>query len=214
MEKEEKEKSCILIGTCLDLFMKFGIKSLTMDDISRKLGISKKTLYQFVSDKKELVKKGMTQCLEEDQKIIAEITESSDNAIDELIGFTKTANARLSDMHASVVYDLKKYHPETWSLLEGHKNQFIRNAILENTKRGISEGIYRENLNPEIISSLYIVMKDSLFQADEIFGKDVQLQDLHLEMIRYHVRGVANDKGIILLKELLSKEENNHLKLD
>jgi AcrR family transcriptional regulator len=214
MKGEEKEKSCQLIGGCLDLFMKFGIKSLTMDDISRKMGISKKTLYQFVKDKKDLVNKGMKLCLEEEQQVLAQVTLDSENAIDELIGFTRFVNSRLSDLHASVIYDIQKYHPESWGMMENHKKDFVRNSILENSKRGIKEGIYRENLNPEIITSLYMLMMDGFFQAEETFGKEVKLEDLHLEMIRYHVRGVANEQGLVLLKETLNKEENNHLDID
>lgn len=215
MENEnEKEKSCQLIGTCLDLFMKFGIKSLTMDDISRKLGISKKTLYQFVKDKKDLVNKGMKLCLEEEQSVLAQISSDSDNAIDELIGFTRFVNSRLSDLHASVIYDIQKYHPDSWTMMEDHKKGFVRLSILENTERGIREGLYRDNLNSEIVASLYMLMMDGFFQSEENFGKDARLEDLHLEMIRYHVRGIANEKGITLLKESLNKEENNHLNLD
>jgi hypothetical protein len=57
-------------------------------------------------------------------------------------------------------------------------------------------------------------MKDAMFDSIEVFGKGMRIQDLHLEMIRYHVRGVANEKGMAVLKTALSKEENNHLKLD
>jgi AcrR family transcriptional regulator len=214
MKKENKEKSCQLVGTCMGLFMKFGVKSLTMDDISRKLGISKKTLYQFVTDKKDLVKQGMMQFMEEDRKSITEISINSENAIDELIGFTKKANERFSEMNTSIVYDLQKYHPNSWELIKEHKQVFVRNSILENTKRGIAEGIYRENLNPEIITAMYMTMIDGMFQSDEYFEKNVSLEELHLEMIRYHVKGIANEKGMALLKESLSKKEHNHLNLD
>jgi AcrR family transcriptional regulator len=185
-----------------------------MDDIARKLGISKKTLYQFVKDKKDLVKKGMMLCLKDEQDMIAEITKESSNAIDELIEITKCANARLTEMHASVIYDMQKYHPESWILMENHKKEFVKGVILKNTKRGLEEGFYRDNLNPEVIASLYIIMIESLFHADENFGKDISLGDLHLEMIRYHVKGIANEKGISLLKNILKKAENNHLHID
>lgn len=211
---KEDEKSCELIGSCLDLFMRFGIKSLTMADISKKLGISKKTLYQFVSDKKELVYKGMSLCLEEEQSVLSKISLNCDNAIDELIGFTRFVNSRLGDLHPSVIYDIQKYHPDSWAIMQDHKQNFVRKSILENTKRGIKEGVYRENLNPEVITSLYMLMMDGFFHSGETFGKDVRLEDLHLEMIRYHVRGLANEKGIALLKEALNKKENNHLNLE
>ena len=98
--------------------------------------------------------------------------------------------------------------------MENHKKEFVKGVILENTKRGVKEGFYRDNLNPEVIASLYIIMIDSLFHSDENFGKEISLGDLHLEMIRYHVKGIANEKGITLLKDILKKSENNHLHID
>jgi AcrR family transcriptional regulator len=214
MKKDETEKSCELIGACLDLFMKYGIKSLTMDDISRKMGISKKTLYQFVKDKKDLVNKGMTLCLEEEQAVLTQVSSQSENAIVELIGYTKCVNLSLIEMHDSVLYDIKKYHQDSWILMKDHKQGFVRQSILENTKRGIKEGLYRENANPEVITSMYMLMVDGMLNADQNFGKEIPLESLHLEMIWYHVSGIANENGINLLKEILNKEENSHLNLD
>ena len=214
MEGTSNEKLSQIVVDALDLFMKFGIKSLTMEDVARKMGMSKKTLYQFVNDKKDLVNKGMLLCLEEEQFVLNQITINSDNAIDELIGFTRFVNSRLRDLHASVIYDIKKYHSDSWAMMQDHKQNFVRNSILENTKRGIKEGLYRENLDPEIITSLYMLMMDGFFNGNETFGKEVKLENLHLEMIRYHVKGVANDKGIALLKKTLNREENNHLDID
>lgn len=214
MKDIDSEKLAQIVGSALDLFMKFGIKSLTMDDVARKLGMSKKTLYQFVKDKKDLVQKGMAFCLEEERCVLTQISTESENAIDELIGFTRFVNSRLGDLHASVIYDIQKYHPGSWGMMQDHKQNFVRNSILKNTKRGIEEGIYRKNVNPEIITSLYMLMMDGFFNAGETFGKDIRLEDLHLEMIRYHVRGVANGKGMTLLKEALNKKENNHLDID
>ena len=61
---------------------------------------------------------------------------------------------------------------------------------------------------------MYMVLVDTMLDAEEHFGKDVTVESLHLEMIWYHVRGIASEKGILLLKETLNKEENNHLTLD
>jgi AcrR family transcriptional regulator len=214
MIEEEKEKSCQLVGACLDLFMRFGIKSLTMDDISRKMGISKKTLYQVVKDKKDLVNKGMKLCLDEEEAVLTQVSAQSENAIDELIGFTRFVNSRLSEMHASVLYDIKKYHQDSWTMMKEHKKGFVRQTILENSIRGIKEGLYRENTNPEVITTMYMLMVDGMLNSDEHFGKEITVENLHLEMIGYHVRGIASKKGIILLKAILNKEENNHLNLD
>ena len=107
MEKSEKEKAVNIIGAALELFMKYGIKSLTMDDIARRLHISKKTLYLYVDDKKDLVKKGMELAIEDERCMVHEVHENSKTAIDELIGITKCANSRLGEIHPMVLFDMQ-----------------------------------------------------------------------------------------------------------
>jgi hypothetical protein len=212
--KDEKQKYENLIRSCFELFMRFGIKSLTMEDLSKKLGISKKTLYLNVKDKKELVKKGMFLHLKEKKSEMESFLFESENAIDELVGFTRLASSRLSDLHAYVVFDIKKYHYDAWELMEDYKENFVRKSVLNNINRGVQEEIYRKNLNPEIITSLYMVMLDGLCSAEDNFDNLYALKSLYLEMVSYHVRGIANDKGLDLLRQSLKKQVNSHLNLD
>ena len=208
------DKTNQVVAAALELFMKLGIKSLTMDDVASKLGMSKKTLYQYVSDKKDLVRKGMQIMIEEDVAEMQEVIDGSPTAIDELIGITKKCSSKLGEMHPAVIFDLQKYHPSAWKLMEEHKVSFIYNVMLDNLKRGIKEGYYRENINPLVIASVYMGMVDNMLNPEHPISKMVSLERLHVEIIRYHIKGVSNDKGNALLKETLSKEENNHLDID
>ena len=122
---EEKEKQKEIVSGAFDLFMKYGIKSLTMDDIARHLHISKKTLYQYVNDKKDLVWQGMDSCLNDEREMIAGVLKESNNAIDELISITKCCNSELGEIHPMVLFDMQKYHPKSWDLLMEHKENFI-----------------------------------------------------------------------------------------
>ncbi len=212
MEKQQKEIELLMAS--MELFMKYGIKSLTMDDISRNLGISKKTLYQFVSDKKDLVKKGMKLMVEGEKEMMGEVIENSGTAIDELIGTTRCVSKELGEIHPSVIFDLQKYHPQAWKIMEDHKMNFIYEMMLENLKRGIKEGYYRENINPLVIANIYMGMVDSMLNPENPINKIVSIDKLHIEIIRYHIKGIANEKGIELLKDTLKKEENNHLLID
>lgn len=208
MEKKE------VISGALILFMRFGIKSLTMDDISRHLGISKKTLYQYVSDKKDLVREGMKFMIGQEKQMLCEAIKTNKTAIDELIGVTKCVSSEIGEMHPSVIFDLQKYHPDAWKLMVDHKNGFIQNMMLENIKRGMSEGFYRKNLNPEVITYIYMGMVDSMLNADNPLAKKMSLDELHTEVIRYHIKGIANDKGLSYLKEALKKNMNEKFNMD
>ena len=212
METQQKEIELLIASTAL--FMKYGIKSLTMDDISRHLGISKKTLYLFVTDKKDLVKKGMKLMVDEEKEMMLEVIKNSNTAIDELMGITRCVSTKLGEIHPSVIFDLQKYHPQAWKIMEDHKMNFIYEMMLENLKRGIKEGYYRENINPLIIANIYMGMVDNMLNPENPVSKTTSIDKLHIEIIRYHIKGIANENGIAVLKEALKNEENNHLSID
>ena len=211
---KSQQKEIEIVGASMELFMKYGVKSLTMDDVSQKLGISKKTLYLFVSDKKDLVKKGMRLMVESEKQRMEEVIKGSKTAIDELIGITKCVSSKLGDLHPSVIFDLQKYHPKAWMIMEDHKMNFIYQTMFDNLKRGIKEACYRKNINPLVIANIYMQMVNSMLNSDNPIHKSISIDKLHLEIIRYHIMGIANEKGISLLRETIKREENNHLFID
>lgn len=202
---EEKEKELIFAATAL--FMKFGIKSLTMDDIARKLGVSKKTLYQYVADKRELVKKAVELAVSAEQCLLGDISVNEENAIDELLAINERVSEKLQNVQPAVMYDLQKYYPDAWKVMEDHKKCFIYEMVVQNIETGIKQGLYRENTNPEVISRIYVTMIDKMFDDDTFPSQKYTFHILHKEIARYHIRGIASEKGI---KYLVERLKNNH----
>lgn len=204
--EEEKQKELFIAVT--ELFMKYGIKSLTMDDIARQLSISKKTLYLYVSDKKDLVKKCIEMAINEDECVMCETLEEHENAIDELMAINKRLSEKLQTIQPAVMFDLQKYYPEAWKLMEDHKQCFVFEMVMKNINTGINQGLYRENANPEIIASIYITLINKIFDSELFPAHKYSFTSLHKEIARYHIRGIASEKGIkYLVKQL---KENTH----
>lgn len=192
-----------------ELFLRLGVRSVNMDDIARGLSISKKTLYKYYKDKSDVVNE-VTSCLIEGEECAFEgIVEMSENAVDEIIRISEFANQMLKNMHPSVMFDLKKYYPESFQIFYNHKNVFIAKSVVENLKRGIAEGLYRENLNPDIISRLYLAKIDAIWDNEMFPPSEYGYAQIHLEMIRYHIRGVASPKGLEYLTKRISKDLPN-----
>ena len=181
--------------------MQYGIKSMTMDEIARQMGISKKTLYQYVSNKNELVVKVMAMKLSEEKDCMYQLFDSGNNPIDELMQITDFVRSNMKEMHPSVIFDLKKYHPDAWKLMHEHKENFIYNSITHNLQKGVEEGLYRDNLVPEIIAKLYLGMVNVIISGENFAESKYNQAELHEQMIRYHIRGIANEKGRKYLKE-------------
>lgn len=204
------EKQIELLGKAAQLFMRFGIKSMTMDDMARQLGISKKTLYQFVSDKNDLVVKVMQGIVHREKEVSIKLCAIYDNAIDMLFELSKDISQKFGQIHPSINYDLEKYHPEAWKIFEEFRTTFVADCIEENIINGIKQGLFRDNLDPYIISRLY-ANKMELCTDSEVFPADkYDFKDIHLELMRYHIRGIASEEGLAYLKQKI-KNDNYQL---
>jgi AcrR family transcriptional regulator len=177
------------------------MRSLTMDDIARHLSISKKTLYQCVSDKAELVENIMESHLKADEEVMEKIHSESDNAIDEMFKIAQHVTQTLTSMHPSVLYDLEKYYPKAHRMFVDYKMKTVRGMLSRNMNDGIVQGLYRENVNVDIISGLYVGRMDVCFDQTLFPIAQFNATQIYIETIRYHIRGIASEKGILYLQD-------------
>ncbi|MGB0914780.1 MAG: TetR/AcrR family transcriptional regulator [Crocinitomicaceae bacterium] len=202
------EKKLEILERASAVYMKFGIKSVTMDDLARELSISKKTIYKYFNDKNDLVKSIIEMKVEMDSAICTNTAMQSDNAIDELIQVSQLVIEQFNNFNPSVFFDIKKFHKEAWHIIEQHKHSFVQNMIKENIERGIKEKIYRENLNSTISAKLYVASSDAAMNSDIFPWPEFKFQDIFMEMISLHINGMANDTGRAYLKQKLNSNQD------
>ena len=192
------------------LYMKYGIKSVTMDDVARELGISKKTLYQYVNDKNELVQKVVEMELSDRGEGFSKMNCPDLNAVEEIFEVHKLIQQMLKDYNPSTEYDLRKYYPNLFTQVVTIRRERIYNNTLANLIKGKAEGLYRAELNNELIAKLQLSRIETAFD-DKIFTQDELLSPkLFLEMFIYHIRGIANEKGLTVLEKKLKELENKN----
>ncbi len=187
---------CQLLQPICKLFMRNGIKSMTMDDIARSMGMSKKTLYKSFKDKGDLVYQVLENHLEEDKTALDKICSSGLNAIDEMFEITKHVGEQIKDIHPSIHFDLEKYYPEAWQVFNDYKFNYIYSSVKANLEKGIKENLYRENLNASIVAKIHISRIDIMFDPKVFPVSEYKFGDVVTEMMRYHIRGIASEKGI------------------
>src|ERR1700683_5335247 len=144
-------KERILIKAA-DLFCRYGIRSITMDEIAGQLGISKKTIYQFFTDKDELVEGVVDQEIQRNELKSVRFRKSSDNAVHEILIAVEEMAEMLKSMNPLIMYELEKHHPKSHKKYRDHINQFMYQACRENLARGTSEDLYRPELNSDIVA--------------------------------------------------------------
>lgn len=191
-EIETREK--ILEGTEA-LFMKYGIRSVTMDDIARHLSVSKKTLYQHFADKDELVYKMSELYLERSFRQYEQIAQSSKNSIEELSKISVCMKHDLENLNPSMLYDLQKYHSKAWALYTEHKVKIISQSVMRNIRQGIEDGFYRPEINAEIMAITRLILIEAAFNP-ELFPKDrFNFVEVQTQLFELFVHGMCTEKG-------------------
>lgn len=183
------------------LYQRYGIRSVTMDDVSRHLGISKKTLYSCVKDKEELV--ALTIQLQvEDHKAMEENLKSRNlGALEEIMEiYTKVAEV-MKNMNPSYQYDLRKYYPHLCDNFLKYKRENLFHVIKSNLQRGKGEGIYRAEINEEIIAHMHTSRHNSMNDMEPEEIAFLVGNDAFKEIFFYHIHAIINDKGREILKE-------------
>lgn len=190
-----EDKLEFILKKVSELYKRYGIKSVTMDDIARELGMSKKTLYQYVNDKTELVAKVIKNDYLSHHNRMTDIANSDLNAIEEVLEVYKFINSQLKDFNPSMEFDLKKYYPELYAEFKEKRRNKILNSIIHNIEKGKTEGYYREDTDPLLIAKLHIVRIEGLSE-NEIFNKENFTVEQFNQMFAYHIRGIVSSKGL------------------
>ena len=196
-----------ILQKALELFFKFGLRSVSMDDISRELGISKKTLYQYFPTKDQLINDCMLLHMEGEKNSMAAIKANALNAIDELLQLTKHVTEMLSELTPTLIYDCQKYHRESWEAIEKFNNEHISNDIRCNIKRGVQEGLFRNDFDVEIVTKLYLGLSNAITNLNVFPPQKFNSTNVFETLMMYHIRGIATPKGLEILLMLLKDKE-------
>ncbi|HZW77783.1 MAG TPA: TetR/AcrR family transcriptional regulator [Flavobacteriaceae bacterium] len=197
-----------IIKTAAQMYVQLGVRTVTMDDIAKELGISKKTIYLHFRTKNALVREATLSLQESIFEEVEAIHSQNFNPIEELFEIKKFITARLRDEQYSVQYQLEKYYPDTSKLL--YKTQI--NKIIEFLGRNISEGqergIYREDLDPVFFARIYFATNKSLTDPSLFPPAEYSPTFISDSFLEYHIRGMATERGIKILNELKENQQN------
>ncbi len=182
-----------------ELFRHYGIKTITMDEIAGQLGISKKTIYQEFADKDELVDAVIGEMIIYNQNCCSKYKADADNAIHEVFLAMEMIQEMFSDFNPSILFDMQRSHPGTFTKFLKHKHTFLFQIIKENVERGIKEDLYRLDINPDVIAKIRLETMFLPFNQ-ELFPKNkFNLVDLEKQLIDYYLFGIASLKGYKLI---------------
>ncbi|MEO8584195.1 MAG: TetR/AcrR family transcriptional regulator [Flavitalea sp.] len=182
-----------------DLFCKYGVKSITMDEIATQLGASKKTIYQYHSDKDELVEAVVSNIIAFTQEKCQNNADTAKDAVHELFQAMDFVQEIVSDMNPSMMHDLERFHPKSFRTFLDHKNKYLYHLIKANLQRGLDEELYRPDINIDIMAKFRLEGMMIAFNQDAFPASKFNLAELQRSIIEHFLFGVASMKGYKLI---------------
>src|ERR1700730_13962146 len=190
-----------------EMFMKWGVRSVSMDDIANGLGASKKTLYQHFSDKDELVGAVVEQIIRENQSSCDCDRMAASNAVEEIFKAMEMVELMFSNMNPSILYDLQKYHPKAFTRFLKHKNDYLYTVVRSNLERGIKEELYRPGITVELLSRFRVESLMMPFNPEFLPRLKTSFVEVHQTIMEHFLYGVASLKGHKLILKYQQERE-------
>jgi AcrR family transcriptional regulator len=202
---EVKER---ILAKATDLFLRYGIRTITMDEIAAQLGISKKTIYQFFTDKDDMVSAVIDQEIRKNESECEAFRHQAENAIHQTFLALESVEELLKCTNPLMLYDLEKHHPRSFNRLKEYKYQFLYKILLDNLQWGMDEGLYRDNINKDTVAKGRIELAFLVFNPDIFPHSRYKVTEVNYELTIFFLHGVASENG----KKLIEKYTNERTK--
>lgn len=203
----------LILNKARELFFSYGLKSVSMDDLAKLSGISKKTLYQYFSDKQELVDHIVQDLIECNGGQVKEVQCSAKDAIEEVLQQSNKPFFKWASINRAFFFELQRSFPQVWQKLEHYKLYTFLPAIQQNIKRGMEEGLYRNDLNSSFIADYRLQQLALALQPDAFSRHAMDMTQLVNELTSLYLHGITTEKGKNkLTKYCKERNENNSAK--
>jgi TetR/AcrR family transcriptional regulator, cholesterol catabolism regulator len=190
------EKFKLMLDQIREMFFMYGLKNLSMDEISRRLGISKKTLYCYVRNKEELIEKMFLYQGLKWIELWDKISEQPINAIEKLLKISLLVNEEMNNLNPMLKFELQKYYEQTFDKYMENKRRYIYQGLVHNMKQGIEEKLYRQDLNIELVATIYINSFIEMHNSDVCKMHDISFEQVFTVMFENHIRAISTAEGV------------------
>ena len=194
-----------ILSEAESLFWKFGVRSVTMEDIAKRLGISKKTIYQHFSDKEEILYQVIEGKTIKTQSEMDCMAIESANPVEEILNMLDAMRKHTDQVSPNLLIDIQRHYPHAFTLFRRYKEQYIMRSILENIQKGIAQELYRADINPDILARLRVEQIEMVFNNTSFPSSQYNMMDIQHELMHHFVRGMLTEKGFTIYNQYVNQ---------
>jgi len=177
-----------IIAKAREQFFRYGVKSVTMDDIVHQLMMA-----EMANDKCEW----------------NDLDGSSNNVIEKIVKSMDIIRKAFAEINPSAFFDIKKYHPKTWQLFQDHKQNFVMDSIRKELLQGIEEGFFRADIKVEILVRMRLEQIEIGFDPHLFPPNKFSLIEVELTLLDHYIRGILTPKGLEVYQEFMHNALNS-----
>lgn len=192
-----------VIQKSIELFIHFGIRQVTMDQIAEETGMSKRTIYEMFKDKDTLVWECLETMNRKHMQEVQDILADASNVIEALYKFGLHGEKKKSEINRLFFEDLRKLYPQFWETMKKRSQPGSGSFSCQILEQGIQEGVFSKDINVDVVDAFFYVIMDT-FNKKDIFPQHISHQDLIRNIIFPYFRGISTEKG----KKLIEQYEN------
>ena len=186
-------------------FLKYGFRNVTMDDLCKEMGISKKTLYQYFQTKDALVEACILGYMEKEADKVQQIRMKASDPVDAFYSLSKRARESLKEVSPFVIFDLQKNHPEIWKKFVNHDFEWQYNMLVFNFQLGIDQGFYRPDINPAKVAKLFLLQSEGMLRPRIFEPESMELIEAITLRDELFLRSICTELGMERLKALMGQ---------
>lgn len=198
-----------LLLSAFHLFRKLGFKHVTMDDVARNAGVSKKTLYEHFEDKDNLVLACIRHMLDENQCHTDAVFREAKNAIEQITRILIIMQKMLGGLNPVCYVDLQRHYPDAYQYLQQHKETYLLRCISDNLSQGIAEGLYRDDIDIDIMTRFRMESAMLVFSSQLFPEGNHDLVRANRQIFAHYIYGITTLKGHKLFQTYLQKLTNS-----
>jgi TetR/AcrR family transcriptional regulator, cholesterol catabolism regulator len=184
-----------IITNAEELFRQYGFKSVTMDDIARQLGISKKTVYQFFADKQAIVTAVLDKIFAEDERRMEEIKKVSSDSIEEMIRISDYFRGMMQSMNPLVFHDMQRYYPKAWEQYQHHRQVCFRGSLIETINAGVVSGFFRKEIDVEVVAKMRLYQVELGFDQKIFPSQQYDFTHVQMQFFEHFLYGLCTQEG-------------------
>ena len=188
-----------------ELFIEHGSKTLTMDDVAREFGISKKTLYQKYKNKEALLEEVLDFKLNHIMQKMHKLDVEVEKAVERMFCRDEQMQRAVNSNRSMMVKQLVKYYPSIFNKHMVNFSEKFSQVLMNNILKGREQGYYRDDFNEEVYSKLFVLLMMSYDSSPILEYERVEREDFNYEVMMLYMNAITTEKGKEILKKINKK---------